>query len=141
MAKKKTTTSDYLPSCRFCGKQEFPTAPYESQEVADEAATMHCNCYEARVYQAEMEKRQKREKKIKDLNSALDDFANYCDARSISFEDELRSLVIINGTAVIDGVIGSVTVKWERVRATIKNTSKGDLSIEFAYSDSAKTEL
>lgn len=141
MAKKKTIASDYLPTCRFCGKQELPTAPYESQMVADEAATMRCSCYEAKAYQEEVEKKKKREKKIKALNSALDKFANYCDARSVNFEDELRSLIIINGTAVIDGIVGSATIKWARVKATIKNTSKGDLSVEFTYSDSAKTEV
>lgn len=38
----------FFPTCRFCGKQTLPDADYDSQETANEAATLHCDCYEAR---------------------------------------------------------------------------------------------
>ena len=45
--------SGYYPTCRFCGRQFLPLANYESQAVADEAATIRCDCFDARQYQDE----------------------------------------------------------------------------------------
>ncbi len=38
----------FYPTCRFCGKQTLPDAPYLSQDEANEAATIRCDCFEAR---------------------------------------------------------------------------------------------
>lgn len=40
----------FYPTCRFCGKQTLPDAPYLSQDEANEAATIRCDCFEAREY-------------------------------------------------------------------------------------------
>lgn len=47
----------HYPTCRFCGKQTIPVAHYESDEIADEAATMKCDCYDAQMYRQDKQKK------------------------------------------------------------------------------------
>lgn len=52
MIKNMNEKSDiYYPTCRFCGSTELPSGEYDSQEQADEAATIRCECCNAREYQ------------------------------------------------------------------------------------------
>ena len=54
------TPETFYPTCRYCGVQTLPDAAYESQEQANEAGTMRCNCYEAKQYQEEKERAERR---------------------------------------------------------------------------------
>lgn len=48
----------------FAANRRSPDADYDSQETANEAATLHCDCYEARQYQDEVEKAERRKENI-----------------------------------------------------------------------------
>lgn len=61
----------HYPTCRFCGKQTIPTARYESDADADEAATMACDCYDARQYREQKAQAERREKNIAKLKSSI----------------------------------------------------------------------
>lgn len=134
-------TPQFYPTCRFCGKQQLPLAPYPDQLTADEAATMRCDCYDARNYQQEVEKAAEREKNIKRLRSRLDDLAEYCEGRGVPLEGDTLDLLMRLGTNVLDGQINSATVKWTRLRVNINTNSKGAIVIGFNYSDGAKIEV
>lgn len=131
----------FYPTCRFCGKQQLPLAPYPDQLTADEAAVMQCDCYDARLYQQEVERKAEREKNINRLRQRLDDLAEYCEKRGVPLEGDTLNLLMQLGTNVLDGLIAAATVKWVRLRVNINTNSKGAIVIGFNYSDGAKIEV
>lgn len=131
----------FYPTCRYCGKQTLPMANYDSQEVADEAATITCDCYDARSYQQELEKKEERQKNIVKLEQSINDFAEYCDKRGAVLTDERHALLLTTGVAVLDGVITSANFKFSRLKVNISQNNKGNIVIGFTYSDGAKVEV
>jgi hypothetical protein len=131
----------YYPTCRFCGKQTIPTAPYDNQADADEAATITCDCYDARVYQNKKEAAAKREKNIIKLRQTIDDFAAYCADRNTELDGGLHDILLSTGIAVLDGVIASVAVKFRKMKVNINTNNKGNIVIGFTYSDGSKVEV
>lgn len=131
----------FYPTCRYCGKQKLPMANYESQEVADEAATTSCDCYDAKNYQYELEKKNEREKNIVKLRQSIDDFSEYCDKRGAELTDEIHTLLLNTGITVLDGVITSASFKFSRLKVNISQNNKGNIVIGFTYSDGAKVEV
>lgn len=134
-------TVPHYPTCKFCGAQTIPTAHYESDEIADEAATMKCNCSGARQYQEQVEKAQKRKENIERLKVSLSDFGEYFAARNIEITDALYDYLLITGINVLDGLIASASVKFARIKANFTTNSKGNIVIGFTYSDGAKIEV
>lgn len=132
---------DYYPTCRYCGKQSLPLAPYDSQADADEAATITCDCFKARQYQAEVEKKEKREKNIIKLRQTLDDFSGYCAARDVDLQGNLYDILLNAGIAVLDGVISQASFKISRVKVNITTNAKGAIILGFTYSDGSKVEV
>ena len=47
----------FYPTCRYCGQVKLPLAPYASQDAANEAATRECDCPDARIFQADIERK------------------------------------------------------------------------------------
>lgn len=131
----------FYPTCRFCGSEELPVGGYESQEEANEAATLRCKCYEARRYQEELDKKRERDNNIVRLRQKLDDFSAYCDGRGVNLEGDLYDTIFNAGVAVLDGVVLTVSFKFSRMKVTISANSKGMLIIAFTYSDGAKVEV
>ena len=131
----------FYPTCRFCGSEELPVGDYESQEEANEAATLRCKCYEARRYQEELDKKRERDNNIVRLRQKLDDFSAYCDGRGVNLEGDLYDTIFNAGVAVLDGVVLTVSFKFSRMKVTISENSKGILIIAFTYSDGAKVEV
>lgn len=89
----------FYPTCRFCGKQTLPDAPYLSQAEADEAATIRCDCFEARKYQEKTCKNKERADETKPseidilreaLRLALSDktYCRYCDLNTSCGSEE-----------------------------------------------------
>lgn len=131
----------FFPTCRFCGKQTLPDADYESQETADEAATLHCDCYEARQYQDEMEKVERRRENIARLRQRLDDLMSYCETHNVTLDDGTHDLLLRCGVAVLDGAIGKATINWARLKISFSLNNKGVIIIGYAYSDGGKIEV
>lgn len=131
----------YYPTCRFCGKQTLPDAPYASQADADEAATIRCDCYEAREYQDKLQKKKEREDNIIKLRQRLDGFTEYSASRGVELEGGLHALLLNIGIAVIDGQILKANVNVGRIKVTLSANAKSVLTISFTYSDGAKLEV
>lgn len=139
--KETDKPSGYYPTCRFCGKQFLPLANYESQAVADEAATIRCDCFDARQYQEELEKKKKRDENIARLKVRLSDFGEYFAARNIELTDALYDYLLKTGINVLDGIIASASIKFARIKASFTVNGKGNIVIGFTYSDGAKIEV
>lgn len=131
----------YFPTCRYCGKQSLPDAPYENQDVANEAATMRCDCFDARQYQDEVERKKRREENIKKLRQRLCDFSDYTATRNMELAGELYDFLLNVGINVLDANIAGATIKVGRFTVKFSVGSKSALSIAFTYSDGAKLEV
>ncbi len=139
---KQSNAADKIyPTCRFCGSTRLPTEKYPNQETANEAATMACDCYEARQYQDQKDKERKREENIVKLRQALSDFAQYCDAREIEIKEGLFDYLMTSGIGVLDNLIGSLSVTYYKVKIKINTNGKGNIVICFTYSDGGKIEV
>lgn len=136
-----TTPNVHYPTCRFCGKTMLPTALYASPAIADEATTMACDCAGAHNYRREKEKKEKREKNIIKLQQGIDEIAEYCESRNITITAELNTVLAMAGTAVIDGHIAAVQLKFARATVSISKNSKGVIIIKAAYSAGAQIEV
>lgn len=90
----------FYPTCRFCGKQTLPDAPYLSQDEANEAATIRCDCFEAREYQEKLRKEKERADNIIKLRQRLDDFSEYSASRGVELTGELHDLLLNVGIAI-----------------------------------------
>jgi hypothetical protein len=133
--------AEIYPTCRFCGKAEMPFPDYSSQEEANEAATRRCDCQEAEEYQAELEQKERREDNIKKLKAAINNFEQYCVLRYVNLTPERAEALHYLGTLIIEEVISVAAVRFERMKVTMKLTTKGNLAINFTYTDSANTEV
>lgn len=131
----------FYPTCRFCGKQTLPDAPYLSQDEANEAATIRCDCFEAREYQEKLRKEKERADNIIKLRQRLDDFSEYSASRGVELTGELHDLLLNVGIAIIDGQILKANINVGRIKVSISSNSKSVLTICFTYSDGAKLEV
>lgn len=138
---EETARPTFYPTCRYCGKQSIPIAPYESQEVANEAATMRCDCFDARQYQDEVEKKKRREENIKKLRQRLCDFSDYTTSRNMELSGDLYDFLLNVGINVLDANIAGATIKVGRFTVKFSVGNKSALSIAFTYSDGAKLEV
>ena len=133
--------SIYYPTCRYCGSMELAAGEYESQEQANEAATIRCDCKLAKDYQATLKQKKEREENISKLRQRLDDFSDYCEGRGVDFSGELYDAIYNAGVAVLDRIVSNVSFKFARIKVTISTNSKEALVIAFTYSDSEKVEV
>ena len=131
----------YYPTCRFCGSMELAAGEYESQEQANEAATIRCNCIKAREYQDILKQKKEREENVTKLRQRLDAFSDYCEGRGVDFSGELYNTVFYAGISVLDSIVQTASFKFSRIKVTISTNSKDALVIAFTYSDSEKVEV
>lgn len=131
----------FYPTCRFCKQQILPTAQYDSQEAADESATMNSKCDKAREYQHEIERKNERENNIKKLTQSIDDFATYCNDRGVELKGDLHDILLHAGISVLDEIVDSASFKFYRMKVNISTSSKGNIVIGFTYSDGARMEV
>lgn len=131
----------HYPTCRFCGKQTIPTANYDSVAYADEAATMACDCYDARQYREQKAQAERREKNIAKLKSSINAVQDYCAEHNIKVGDEFCTLVTNAGIAVIDGIVGAAAFKFSRLSIKLASGSKSAVVIKVTYSDGTQYEV
>ena len=131
----------YYPACRYCGQIKLPFGMYASQAAANEAATRECNCSDARIYQAEIERKEKRDQNIKRLTQRLDDLSEYCEKRSVDLDGDLYNALFNTSVAVLDNIIDSAQLKFARMRVSVSLNNKGNLAIKFTYTDGATVEV
>lgn len=134
-------TARYYPACRYCGQIKLPFGVYASQDAANEAATRECNCSDARIYQAEIERKEKRDQNIKRLTQRLDDLSEYCEKRSVDLDGDLYNALFNTSVAVLDNIIDSAQLKFARMRVSVSLNNKGNLAIKFTYTDGATVEV
>ena len=131
----------FYPTCRYCGQVKLPLAPYASQDAANEAATRECDCPDARIYQADIERKEKREQNIKRLTQRLDDLSEYCEKRSVDLDGDLYNTLFNTSVAVLDNIVDSAQLKFARMRVSVSLNNKGNLTIKFTHSDGATVEV
>ena len=131
----------HYPTCRFCGKSTIPTARYDSDTDADEAATMACDCYDARQYREQKAQAEQREKNIAKLKSSINAIQDYCTEHNIKVGDEFCTLVTNAGVAVIDGIVGAAAFKFSRLSIKLASGNKSAVVIKVTYSDGTQYEV
>lgn len=131
----------HYPTCRFCGKETIPTARYKSDAYADEAATMACDCYDARQYREQKAQAERREKNIAKLKSSINAVQDYCTEHNIKVGDEFCTLVTNAGVAVIDGIVGAAAFKFSRLSIKLASGNKSAVVIKVTYSDDTQYEV
>ena len=102
---------------------------------------MRCNCYEAKQYQEEKERAERREKNIVRLRQRLDDLMSYCETRNVPLADTTHDLLLRCGIAVLDGEIGKATINWARLKISFALNNKDVIVIGYTYSDGGKLEV
>lgn len=137
----KLSRQVFYPTCRFCGTRTLPDAPYDSQEDADEAATMRCDCADARFYQAEKEREERRKENIASLRRNINALVGYCDVHNIKLDDVNRDFLIECGTFVLDKKISKATVNWARFKISFALNNRDIIVISYAYTDGGKIEV
>ncbi len=135
------TPANFYPICRYCGQIKLPLAAYASQDAANEAATRECDCPDARIYQADIERKEKRDQNIKRLTQRLDDLSEYCEKRSVDLDGDLYDTLFNTSVAVLDNIIDSAQLKFARMRVSVSLNNKGNLAIKFTYTDGATVEV
>lgn len=138
---KQNEDNVYYPTCRFCGSMELAAGEYDSQEQANEAATIRCGCVGARDYQNILKQKKEREENVTKLRQRLDAFSDYCEGRGVDFSGELYNTIFSAGVAVLDSIVQTASFKFSRIKVTISTNSKDALVIAFTYSDSEKVEV
>ena len=131
----------HYPTCRFCGKSTIPTARYDSDTDADEAATMACDCYDARQYREQKAQAEQREKNIAKLKSSINAIQDYCTEHNIKVGDEFCTLVTNAGIAVIDGIVSAAAFKFSRLSIKLASGNKSAVVIKVTYSDGTQYEV
>lgn len=130
-----------MASCRYCGQACLPDKDYSTQTEADEYATLRCDCTEAKRYQAEEKRKAERQKNIENIKNSIEGFDGYCTHRNAALSDEIKTALFSNAILVLDGLIESSSIKFDRVNAKINQNQKGNVVLSFSYSDSAKMEV
>jgi len=120
---------------------ELAAGEYDSQEQANEAATIRCGCVGARDYQNILKQKKEREENVTKLRQRLDAFSDYCEGRGVDFSGELYNTIFSAGVAVPDSIVKTASFKFSRIKVTISTNSKDALVIAFTYSDSEKVEV
>lgn len=127
-------------ACRYCG-QINSEEEYETQEEADEYATLHCDCGQAKLKRQEVEetnrKREEREGVICVAHARIRElFGEEIEKRGLtSVEEELQSLMWQIAVMVYDEKVKSMTLAiTPNTKAKISKTASGKLLITRADS-------
>ncbi len=114
---------------------------YATRADADEAATMACDCYDARQYREQKAQAERREKNIAKLKSSINAVQDYCTEHNIKVGDEFCTLVTNAGVAIIDGIVGAAAFKFSRLSIKLASGNKSAVVIKVTYSDGTQYEV
>ena len=131
----------FYPTCPFCGAQELPLAVYGSQQQANEAAAMRCQCVGAREHQAKKRAEEERKENIRKLESNLRHFRTFCETRDTEISDDLFDLLLRIGTDILDDKYESAQVNFGRIKSKFGKNSKGNIVLSFNYAVGSKVEV
>lgn len=123
-------------ACRFCG-QARNVFGCKTECEANEYATRHCNCGEAKEYQAQIEAQEERERVLKNVRANLEELFDG-DIRDI----KTMSILTTSAELIYDRIIVSASVKlsWT-LQVKISRNSKGNISIERKDATAQKVEI
>ncbi len=137
MDEKKIYT---YPVCKFCGQAAICDREFNSQDEAEEYATMHCSCADAFEYRLHEEKKERREEALNELKSNIDELVDYAQKRGIEINDSVCNLIYECGEQVIDGCVGSTKVTVGTLSVKIKPAGRG-IVFATSYTESMKKEV
>ena len=131
----------FKPTCPFCGRQELPSAEYSSQEKANEAAAMRCNCNAAIDWRIEKQKKEQREDNIKKIKEALTRFRTFCTNREVEISESLNEFLFNMGVKVLDDECGRGIVNFRGVKITFSKNTKGNIVVSYTRTEGLKVEV
>ena len=121
-------------TCKYCGTTAICDTQYNTQEQADKAATLLCDCDDAKRYQ-------QREKNKDNLNAVLDEVENYCGNHKCEFTKEIREHLRSIATMVVDMNYTSSKVEINSIAITFSLNASRELIIKIKYTESKKMEV
>ncbi len=137
MDEKKIYT---YPVCKFCGQAAICDREFNSQDEAEEYATMHCSCSDAYEYRLDKEKQKRQEEYLNELKSNIDELVDYAQKRGIRINDRMCNLIYECGEQVIDGCVGSTKITVATLSVKITPSQKG-IVFATSYTESMKREV
>lgn len=107
--------------CKFCG-QMVQIQEALTDEDAVEAATMACECQEARAYQKEQERRERTMQNVRHL---------FGGGEEAGISDGTLQILLAAAGGVLRGEITRITlVLHDGTKAAISQTAQGDINVE-----------
>jgi hypothetical protein len=124
--------SSIYGSCKFCGQMNsYPHDEHETQDQANECATLHCNCDKARHYTDRKQSLKRAEEQIENLFG--DGASEY---GLVAVKEEIKKLMIEAATFIYDGLLKDISINVNQcVKVKISKSTKGKLT--FMRSDAA----
>lgn len=113
-------------------------AEYETLEQANECATLHCACYEAKKYQAQKRAEEERRQAIKRAEEQIE---NLFGGGAVEYglepvEAEAKELMLSSAIMIYDGLIKDIAINITScLKMKISKSAKGKLT--FMRSDAA----
>lgn len=123
-----------MNACKFCKQIGNLAEIMQTEGNGVEAATLNCNCHEARQYQA-------RSENIRRLGEALEEFKEYSSTHNIKLEKSAVQMLSTIGAAVIDRQVCKNSMTFGRVSIGFALSGKGNLLITFKYAEAQKFEI
>jgi hypothetical protein len=131
----------FYPTCNYCGQRQFTDDSFDTQEDANEHATLNCGCREAKEYKDERQRKKKREENIKLIKDSIESFKTFCELRKAELTDERQNIIFITATAVLDDMMYSAAVAFANVKVSIKKTGKDKIDLKCTCTDSVTAEV
>ncbi len=138
---KKENKTGYIPKCPYCGQLEIGEIDFDSQEAADAYIVERCSCEGARTYQYKLKEDKERKANLLSIKNGIEGMSEYCEKRTIDLSDDIKSGLYNSAVLVLDDKIDIATIKYGRLGVKISKSSKGNIIIDFKYSDNAKKEI
>lgn len=139
-----------LSACRFCGQfRDFTGEPIPWGTDIVEAATLRCDCTEARTYADRIQrKRRARDNRLCAMESAREAIEDMLGVRAaagygmLSMREETKQHILDTATMVYDGYIAEATVKITPcVKIKICRDRKGKLILQRNDTAEVKQEV
>ena len=131
----------FYPTCRFCGQINIPDKEYASQDAANEFMLMHCDCSDARAYQYTAKVAAERDANIKRIKESINDMKSYCASRGAELTPDILEHLYNSAIFILVEKLSKFSTCFARIKVSISRGKKGNISLSFSYSDSAKTEV
>jgi hypothetical protein len=118
--------------CRFCGQNNLESmAEYGTIEQANECATLHCECYEAKKYQDKKRAEEERKQAIKRATEKIEDLfgSGAAGYDLVSVKKEVKEHMLNSATMIYDDLLKDIAINITScMKVKISKSAKGKLT-------------